>query len=154
MTWICILYLKRIFAFATEYWTHCYFAIIRRKNKNNFALNKIMERKNPSPRLHSERVRCLSTASLPLSGRLVTCPWYWEYHWVEFSVPASGQNLELSVPTHLVLTVCKEKPLICIRMQGKRPFVAQTVFKPKPQKHFSKAYCSHEPVLLRRKMGK
>ena len=20
------------------------------------------------------------TASLPLSGRLVTCPWYWEYH--------------------------------------------------------------------------
>ena len=69
----------------------------------------------------------VSNASLPLSGRLVTCPWYWEYHAVEFSVPASVQNLELSVPTHLVLTVCKEKPEFCIGMQGNGPFVAQTV---------------------------
>ena len=74
-----------------------------------------------------QRVRCLFLSSLPLSGRLVTCPWYWEYHSVEFSVPASVENLELSVPTHLVLTFCKEKPLICIRMQGKRPFFTQTV---------------------------
>ena len=46
---------------------------------------------------------------------------------MEFSVPASVENLELSVPTLLVLTFCKEKPLICIRMQGKSPFVAQPV---------------------------
>ena len=69
----------------------------------------------------------LVLASLPLSGRLVTCPWYWEYHSVEFSVPASVENLELSVPTLLVLTFYKENPLICIRMQGKRLFFAQTV---------------------------
>jgi len=93
-------------------------------------------------------------ASLPLSGRLVTCPWYWEYHSVEFSVPASVENLELSVPTHLVLTVCKEKSLICIRMSHKKLFFWSNRNKPKHQKHFSKAYCSQEPVLLRRKMGK
>ena len=46
---------------------------------------------------------------------------------MEFSVPASVQNLELSVPTHLVLTFCKEKPEFCIGMQGKGPCVAQTV---------------------------
>jgi hypothetical protein len=46
---------------------------------------------------------------------------------VEFSVPASVENLELSVPTHLVLTFCKEKTEFCIGMQGKGPFVAQTV---------------------------
>ena len=74
-----------------------------------------------------QEARRLFLSSIPLSGRLVTCPWYWEYHSVEFSVPASVQNLELSVPTHLVLTFCKEKSLICIRMQGKKPFVAQTV---------------------------
>ena len=96
----------------------------------------------------------LVLSSLPLSGRLVTCPWYWEYHSVEFSVPASGQNLELSVPTHLVLTVCKEKSLICIRMSHKETLCCSDCFKPKPQKHFSKACCSQEPVLLRRKMGK
>ena len=61
----------------------------------------------------------LVLASLPLSGRLVSCPWYWEYHSVEFSVPASGQNLELSVPTRLVLTFCIEKSSICIRMLHK-----------------------------------
>ena len=77
--------------------------------------------------LFVNKVHCLRKASLPLSGRLVTCPWYWEYHSVEFSVPASVENLELSVPTLLVLTFCKEKTLICIGMQGKGPFVAQTV---------------------------
>ena len=46
---------------------------------------------------------------------------------MEFSVPASVENLELSVPTHLVLTVCKEKPKFCIGMHGKGPCVAQTV---------------------------
>jgi len=46
---------------------------------------------------------------------------------VEFSVPASVENLELSVPTHLVLTFCKEKPEFCIGMQEKGPCVAQTV---------------------------
>ena len=72
-------------------------------------------------------LKLLFLASLPLSGRLVTCPWYWEYHSVEFSVPANVQNLELSVPTHLVLTFCIEKPEFCIGMQGKGPCVAQTV---------------------------
>ena len=48
-------------------------------------------------------------ASIPLSGKLVTCPWYWEYHSVEFSVPACVENLELSVPTHLVLTFCSNQ---------------------------------------------
>ena len=38
---------------------------------------------------------------------------------MEFTVPASGQNLELSVPTHLVLTFCTEKSLICTRMLHK-----------------------------------
>ena len=46
---------------------------------------------------------------------------------MEFSVPASVENLELSVPTHLVLTFCKEKHEFCIEMQGKRLCVAQTV---------------------------
>ena len=56
---------------------------------------------------------------------------------MEFSVPASVQNLELSVPTHLVLTFCKEKPLICIGMQGKRPFFAQTVLNQNRENHGS-----------------
>ena len=46
---------------------------------------------------------------------------------MEFSVPASVENLELSVPTLLVLTFCKEKHEFCIEMQGKRLCVAQTV---------------------------
>ena len=93
-------------------------------------------------------------SSLPLSGRLVTSPWYWEYHWVEFSVPASVENLELSVPTGLVLTFCIEKSLICIRMLHNCTLCCSSRYKPKPPKPFSKALCSQEPVLLRRKMGK
>ena len=56
---------------------------------------------------------------------------------MEFSVPASVENLELSVPTHLVLTFCKEKPEFCIRMQGKGPCVAQTVLNQNRKNHGS-----------------
>ena len=39
---------------------------------------------------------------------------------MEFSVPASVENLELSVPTHLVLTFCIENPCSRIRMPHNR----------------------------------
>ena len=101
------------------------------KLRRNFGSNTPLSEK-------LQRVRRLFLSSIPLSGRLVTCPWYWEYHSVEFSVPASVQNLELSVPTHLVLTFCKEKSLICIRMSHKETLCCPNWYKQKHQKHFSK----------------
>ena len=98
-----------------------------------------------------QEVRCLFLSPLPLSGRLVTCPWYWEYHSVEFSVPASVENLELSVPTHLVLTFCSNQAFCMTKRKQTRKFcllfvkLAERLFpeKQKPQKHFSKASTLH-----------